>query len=170
MSWRWWPALQGLWPAVLVWLLLILPQLAYSSSRLLAPDTPYPLPWYLRWPLRGLQHVWPYSRIVQFSGRLDHMLGRRSATGMNCTVCDTWFGTISLPQHLLDHFPGEQTAWKLSESSWQEREAERQRQWFTPPSGLTPEQADQWLDARMTTGERPWASTSAGSTSTSRPA
>lgn len=165
-----WQPLLALWPAALVWLFLVLPQLAWSSPKLLAPDAPFPLPWYLRWPMRALQHVWPYSRIVALSVRLDHLPGRRSATGMNCAICGMWSGTISLPGHLMYHFPGEEAAWRRSESSWQERDESLRRQWFTPPSGLTPQQADEWLDARATTGGRPWASTSAGSTSASPPA
>lgn len=63
------PLLLPLWPAGLVWGLIVLPQLAWHGKTLRESYWLQPLPWTLRALLWSVEHVWPYTKVVRVHDR-----------------------------------------------------------------------------------------------------
>ncbi len=68
---RWLSLFSALWPAAAVWLLIVLPQMAWSGRSVLEQEWLQPVPLVLRVPIWVGQHVWPYSKIARAHERWD---------------------------------------------------------------------------------------------------
>jgi hypothetical protein len=145
-----------LWPAVVVWLVITLPSLAWYGSRMRDSEW-LDIGWWLRASIWCVGHTWPYSKLyrlgvaVALSDEQRRLLAmvRRDGT---CYVCGAKVRPARLThlihrldlagpdpiEHALTHFPGEDDLWVDP--------------WWTPPPGMTMEQAEAWLDSRA---ERP---------------
>lgn len=64
----WLLLLRSLWPAILVWLLIVYPLMAWQSYRI-RNQSHLPVPWMLRVYLWQVEHIWPYTKIVRAGAR-----------------------------------------------------------------------------------------------------
>lgn len=125
-----------LWPAVVVWLCICYPMLAWSSSEV---RQAWPrLPLLLRVLLWLVEHVWPYSRIAEFGATLHAAEAERRAQqrASRCPVCLR--NSMSI-EHALTH-------------TLVDEDAEWDRIWWRPPVLQSPAEAEAWLAARQATG------------------
>lgn len=58
-------ALLSCWPALLVWLLIVQPQLAWYSKTLRQEPSFESYPWVIRALLWLADHVWPYTKVAR---------------------------------------------------------------------------------------------------------
>jgi len=141
MNWhRFLLSLIPLWPAVVVWLVICLPMLAFGSFNIRRSEW-VKLPLFLRLLLWLVEHAPIYRKIARF-GRamaiMDDETREEHRRNMvpPCPVCNQIPAKVLAIDHALEHFPGE----------WEEQE----RLWWTPPANATLEQLDAWLTNRGT--------------------
>lgn len=142
MSGRWLHVWVQLWPAVLVWLGISLPVLAYYSPSW-DTEARAVLPWWFRAFTWCVVHTWPYTKVARVGARFARWDRERAEErrARSCVVCRS-VQTGDVIEHALTHLPGEVEAWDA--------------QWWKPPPFTSQEEADRWLAARQATGEDFW--------------
>jgi len=137
MNWhRLLTSLIPLWPAVLVWLVICFPMLAWSSFNLRRSEW-LELPLFLRMMLWFVEHAPIYRKIAKIGQAFALMDDetREQRRRHRCPVCRA--ERSDLVTHMLDwHFPGE----------WEEQE----RLWWTPPATTDVGVLEAWLANRGT--------------------
>lgn len=153
--------LLALWPAIAVWLLMVLPQMAWNADRLRDSEW-LELGRGWRAFLWLVTHTWPYSKLYKYQREWQRVFPEPPPKP-RCPLCGSPTTDALVLYHLLEwHFPGEQDAWEQAEDAVADR-------YWTPPTD--PAEAVRWLEERTgatTTGSNPSASAAISSTAASR--
>jgi hypothetical protein len=127
------------WPAIVVWLCITMPMCAFSGHKILArqrwPGTDDPI---MPEPFRAFIwvtcHTWPYTKLYRLGRTLDEYDMATSCPACGRHRTSLWPLDDQI-DHALTHFlVDERRAW----DTW----------WWTPPAGMSIEDAQAWLDAR----------------------
>lgn len=126
--------LPSLWPAVLVWLLIVFPSLAFSLGRQpgMLEVLPFPLSMF-----KLCRGVWPYTKCYRL-GVVWQLTDAQRRAVLACPVCHRIPPSALVLDHALQHLLGDEMA------AWEQGE----RAWWTPPAFANSEEADAWFDTR----------------------